>query len=101
LEEIASFGGLLIVHAEDPAVLDAHANHGGRDYHRFVESRPDEAEVTAIGNVIEGVRRTGARAHILHLSSAAALPELRAARAEGLPITVETCPHYLVLSEEQ
>ena len=101
LAEIASFGGLLIVHAEDPTVLDAHVNHGGRDYRRFVESRPDEAEVTAIGNVIEGVRRTGARAHILHLSSAAALPELRAARAEGLPITVETCPHYLTLSEEQ
>ena len=46
------------------------------------------------------MRRTGARAHILHLSSASALPELRAARAEGLPITVETCPHYLSLAAE-
>ncbi len=101
LEEIAGFGGLLIVHAEDPGVLDAHANAGGTDYHRFVESRPDEAEVTAIERVIAGVRRTGARAHILHLSSAAALPALREARAEGLPITVETCPHYLAISEEQ
>lgn len=101
LEEIATFDGLLIMHAEDPAVLDAHANHGGRDYHAFVESRPHEAEVTAIERVIAGVRRTGARAHILHLSSAAALPVLRAARAEGLPITVETCPHYLTIAEEQ
>jgi allantoinase len=101
LEEIAGFGGLLIVHAEDPGVLDAHANAGGTDYHRFVESRPDEAETTAIERVIAGVRRTGARAHILHLSSAAALPALRDARAEGLPITVETCPHYLTISEEQ
>ena len=101
LEEIAGFGGLLIVHAEDSGVLDAHANKGGTDYHRFVQSRPDEAEVTAIERVIAGVRRTGARAHILHLSSAAALPALRAARAEGLPITVETCPHYLTISEEQ
>ena len=101
LEEIAGFGGLLIVHAEDPGVLDAHANEGGTDYHRFVESRPDEAEVTAIERVIAGVRRTGARAHILHLSSAAALPALRAARAEGLPITVETCPHYLAISADQ
>ena len=50
--------------------------------------------------MIEGVRRTGTRAHILHLSSAEALPELRAARAEGLPITVETCPHYLTLAAE-
>ncbi|WP_213814186.1 allantoinase AllB [Glaciihabitans sp. dw_435] len=101
LEEIAGFGGLLIVHAEDPGVLDAHTNAGGVDYHRFVESRPDEAETTAIDRVIAGVRRTGARAHILHLSSAAALPALRAARAEGLPITVETCPHYLSFTEEE
>jgi allantoinase len=101
LEEIAGFGGLLIVHAEDPSVLDAHSNHGGVDYGRFVDSRPDEAETTAIERVIEGVRRTGARAHILHLSSAAALPALRAARAEGLPITVETCPHYLTIAAEQ
>ena len=100
LEEIASLGSVLIVHAEDPTVLDAHANHGGTSYPAFVESRPDEAETTAIDRVIDGVRRTGARAHILHLSSAAALPALRAARAEGLPITVETCPHYLVLAEE-
>ena len=100
LAELATFDGLLIVHAEDPTVLDAHGNEGGRDYHRFVQSRPDAAELTAIQNVIEAVRRTGARAHILHLSSAAALPMLRAARAEGLPITVETCPHYLTIAED-
>jgi allantoinase len=101
LEEIAAFDGLLIVHAEDPGVLDASANDGGREYSRFVDSRPDAAETTAIERVIAGVRRTGARAHILHLSSAAALPALRAARAEGLRITVETCPHYLTISEQQ
>ncbi len=100
LDELAEFDGLLIVHAEDPGVLDAHITHGGTDYHAFVESRPDEAEVTAIERVIAGVRRTGARAHILHLSSAAALPALRAARAAGLPITVETCPHYLTIAAE-
>ena len=100
MAEIAGFGGLLIVHAEDPTVLDAHGNEGGSDYRRFVESRPDESEVTAIERVIAGVRRHGTRAHILHLSSAEALPALRAARAEGLPITVETCPHYLSFDEE-
>ena len=99
LTEIAGFGGLLIVHAEDPQVLDAAPHGGGRDYRRFVGSRPPEAETAAIGAVIDGVRRTGARAHILHLSSAAALPMLAAAKAEGLPITVETCPHYLVFDE--
>ncbi len=101
LAEIASFDGLLIVHAEDPGVLHAHENGGGPSYDDYVASRPPEAEVAAIEHVIAGVRRTGARAHILHLSSAAALPELRAARAEGLPITVETCPHYLSLAQER
>ncbi len=100
LEEIAALGSLLIVHAEDPTVLAAHENGGGTSYEAFVESRPDDAETTAIDRVIAGVRRTGARAHILHLSSAAALPALRAARAEGLPITVETCPHYLTIDAE-
>jgi allantoinase len=100
LEEVADFDGLLIVHAEDPAVLHAHENAGGTDYDTFVASRPDASETTAIDRVIEGVRSTGARAHILHLSSAAALPALRAARAEGLAITVETCPHYLTIAAD-
>ena len=98
--ELAEFDGLLIVHAEDPAVLEASANDGGTDYHHFVESRPPAAEIAAIENVIRGVRETGGRAHILHLSSADALPALRAARADGLAITVETCPHYLVFDEQ-
>jgi len=100
LAELAAFDGLLLVHAEDPEVLHDHENGGGQGYGAYVASRPDEAEVVAISRVIAGVRRTGTRAHILHLSSAAALPELRAARAEGLPITVETCPHYLALASE-
>jgi len=100
LDELSAFDGLLLVHAEDPAVLDAAPHRGGEGYAAYVASRPDEAEVVAISRVIAGVRRTGTRAHILHLSSAAALPELRAARAEGLPITVETCPHYLTLASE-
>lgn len=100
LDELAPFDGLLIVHAEDPDVLIRAANSGGRDYRRFVDSRPPEAETEAIGGVLDGIRRTGGRAHILHLSAAAALPMLAAAKAEGLRITVETCPHYLTLDAE-
>jgi len=100
LAEVGSFGGLLIVHAEDPGRLEEAANAGGRDYADFVASRPDAAETIAIGAVISGVRETGARAHILHLSSAAALPEIREAKADGLPLTVETCPHYLTFDAE-
>ncbi|MDY7543525.1 allantoinase AllB [Cryobacterium sp. 5B3] len=99
--EIAAFGGLLLVHAEDPAELDAAPPAHGRSYAGFLASRPPQAEASAIDRVIDAVRRTGVRAHILHLSAAAALPRLRAARAEGLPITVETCPHYLSFAAEQ
>jgi allantoinase len=98
--EIAGFGGLLVVHAEDPAVLELHENAGGTAYADFVASRPDAAEDAAIARVIDVVRRTGVRAHILHLSSARVLPRLAAARAEGLPVTVETCPHYLSFAAE-
>lgn len=100
MREIAAFGGLLLVHAEDPAVLDAHENAGGVSYADYLGSRPPEAELASIEKVIAGVRATGCRSHILHLSSAAALPAIRSAKAEGLPLTVETCPHYLALASE-
>jgi allantoinase len=94
LAEVASFGGLLIVHAEDPWKIQDGARPGAA-YAVFEASRPDVAETTAIEHLLEGMRETGARAHILHLSSAQALPMIRAAKAEGLALTVETCPHYL------
>ncbi|MGY1985644.1 allantoinase AllB [Blastococcus sp. SYSU DS0669] len=101
LRTVAGFGGLVVVHAEDPAVLDAAPARPSRAYADFLLSRPDEAETGAIRQVLDGARETGARVHVLHLSSARALPLLRDARDEGLAVTVETCPHYLVLSAEQ
>jgi allantoinase len=98
-EELAAFDGLLIVHAEDPDVLVRAANAGGPEYPAFVASRPEEAESTAVDAVIDGLRRTGGRAHVLHVSAAAAVERIRAAKAEGLRITAETCPHYLVFDE--
>ena len=100
LQRTADLGALMIVHAEDPDLIDAAPGAHGRRYADFVASRPDSSEVSAIRTVIEAVRRTGARAHILHLSSAAALDDLRSAKAAGLPITVETCPHYLTFAAE-
>ena len=98
---IAGFDGLLIAHAEDPAVIGSAPQPGGPSYRDFVASRPDQAETEAIGWLLDAVRDTGCRTHLVHLSSAAALPRLAAARADGLPITVETCPHYLSLVAEQ
>jgi allantoinase len=63
-------------------------------------SRPDAAEADAVAGLIEVTRRTGCRTHIVHLSSAASLAPLRAAKEEGLPVTAETCPHYLTLRAE-
>ena len=63
-------------------------------------SRPQEAETARSTQVIEQARRTGARTHVLHLSAADALPELAAARADGVDVSIETCPHYLSLDAE-
>lgn len=101
LKEIASFGGLLIVHAEDAAVLEAAPHPPSRAYADFLLSRPDEAELAAIRRLLDGARETGCRVHVLHLSSARALDLLADARAEGLPVTVETCPHYLCLAADE
>jgi allantoinase len=102
MAEVARIGGLMIVHAEDAATLRrARREAMGRQYRDFLASRPPEAESRAIATVIESSRRTGARAHILHVSSATALPLIAAAKAEGLPVTAETCPHYLSFAAEE
>lgn len=97
---VAAFEGLLIVHAEDPEVVAKAPAAQGRQYSGFLTSRPPEAETRAIEQVIDAARRTGARLHILHLSAADALPTIAAARAAGVRLTVETCPHYLSLSAD-
>ncbi len=100
MTEIAAFDGLLIVHAEDPVVIASHGRDHTVHYREFLESRPPAAETIAIDTVIAAARETGCRAHIVHLSSAEALPALAAARADGVRLTVETCPHYLTLCAE-
>ena len=97
MTRIASFDGVLIAHAEAEAAI---GSVGGPSYRDFVQSRPPAAETEAISELIEAVRESGCRAHIVHLSAADALPLIAAAKAEGLPITVETCPHYLTLTAE-
>jgi allantoinase len=95
LRVLGSFPALLLVHAEDAGTIQrAPPARGGR-YADFLRSRPREAENLAVAQVIEGARRTGARVHVVHLSSAEALPLLRGARRDGVPVSVETCPHYL------
>ena len=101
LTELASFDGLLIAHAEDADVIAAAPEPTGASYAGFLASRPGLAEESAIARLVAAARDTGARAHVVHLADADALPLLREARAEGVRITVETCPHYLTFAAEQ
>jgi allantoinase len=101
LAEAATFDGLVIVHAEDPDAIETAPQPSGRAYAGFLGSRPREAEERAIATVVEAVRATGGRAHILHLSDADAIPLVAKAQAEGLALSVETCPHYLTLTAEE
>ncbi|TCO56972.1 allantoinase [Actinocrispum wychmicini] len=98
LREIRKFDGLMIVHAEDGHAVK---NARGRKYADFLASRPRAAENAAITRVIDLAKRTGARAHILHLSSADAIPMIAQAKADGVRITAETCPHYLTFVAEE
>jgi allantoinase len=96
-------GITLLVHAELPGPLGA--TPPGRSYAGWLAARPAAAEVEAIALLVRLSRRFAAagatpRVHVVHLSAAAGLPLVAGARAEGLPFSAETCPHYLVLEAE-
>jgi allantoinase len=101
LTEVAALDALLIVHAEDAGLLAAAPAASGRSYRAFLASRPSAAEDAAIAALLAAAGRHGARVHILHLASAAALPLIAAARSAGTAVTAETCPHYLTFCAEQ
>jgi allantoinase len=105
LPYVAETGLPLLVHAELPPQLDAAAKQL-RDadwgcYSTYLRSRPDEAELAAIRLMLSLCREYRFRLHIVHLATGLALEELSRARAEGLPVSVETCPHYLHLEAEK
>lgn len=97
MPELAKRGMPYLFHAE----LDQGETKGqpeGPDYETFLRSRPKAWENHAIESVIALAKKHKAHVHIVHLSSAEAIPMIRKARQEGVNITVETCPHYLVLN---
>ena len=103
MPELARLGALLIVHAEVPRPLEAcrqSTDSPSRSYRTFLDARPREAENEAVALMIRLCRDTGCRVHIVHHSSAEALPMLRNAKRFGLPISAETCPHYLHFAAE-
>jgi allantoinase len=100
MREIAAFDGILLIHAEDAATIDAAPSPGGRRYADFLRSRPPSAEIRAVESLVRLAGETGARVHVVHLSSADTVPLIVAARADGVRLTAETCPHYLTLAAE-
>ncbi len=107
LPVLASLRAPLIVHAEAQAPIDlaiariANAHGDPRAYATWLASRPPESELDAIRLLVRLCRETGARIHVVHLACGDAVPLLAEARAEGLPMSAETCPHYLCLAAEE
>jgi allantoinase len=104
LPHLVGTGLPLLVHAELSGPIDqatdALASADWTCYSTYLRSRPDDAELAAIRLMLSLCREFGFRLHIVHVSTSQALPELRAARSEGLAVTGETCPHYLHLFAE-
>lgn len=97
---LARLGLPLMVHAEDPACLLAGPSGGSKVYADYLVSRPVESERSAIELLVRLMEWCPTPVHVVHLSSASSLDIVRSARARGLPITVETCPHYLTFAAE-
>lgn len=97
---LAALGRPLIAHAE-VACAAAEPQGDPRSYATYLKTRPKAWENEAIELLIRLCRKTRCRVHVVHLSSAEAVAALRAAKQEGLPVTAETCPHYLALSAEE
>jgi len=98
---LARTGLPLMVHAEDPARLLPSPAQGSRHYATYLASRPPIAERDAIALLVRLMEWCPTRVHVVHLSSAESLDTIRAARSRGLPLTVETCPHYLTFAAEE
>jgi allantoinase len=99
---IANYKIPLLVHCEltDDEHMEA-LKKSPKNYNAYLQSRPKEWENTAIELVINLCRKYNCPVHIVHVSSAEALQKIKAAKKEGLPLTAETCPHYLFFSAEE
>jgi allantoinase len=103
-ENLAPLGVRTVVHAENSSIMARRQqllqNAGRIDAQAHLDARPAVAEIEAIGRVLTLAEWTGARVHIAHHSAADSLYLLRAAKARGVDVTVETCPQYLLLNTD-
>jgi allantoinase len=106
LPELAELGAPLLAHAEVPGPIEAALKnilpaYPATKYATWLGSRPSEAENDAIALLLRLAGEFDANIHIVHLSSSSALPQLAQARTRGVPVSVETCPHYLTFIAEE
>jgi allantoinase len=101
LAMLAELGSPLLVHAESEEVAASLPSLQSARYAEYLRSRPRGLENLAVAQVIEAARRTGGHAHVCHLSSSDAVPMIRSAQHDGVPVTAETCPHYLAICAEE
>jgi allantoinase len=90
----------LLVHAESPHRIRARGDERPESYSAYLATRPPEAEVDAIGLMIRLAEEFAVLTHIVHVAAVGAVDRLARAQASGVPITAETCPHYLTFSAE-
>ncbi|TYP73348.1 allantoinase AllB [Paenibacillus methanolicus] len=104
MKRIAELGKILVLHAEDESIvarLTAIARAEGRQSAAdYAATRPVEAETEAVGKALNYAKQTGCRLHFAHISSEAAVRMIGAARLAGVDVSLETCPHYLALTDE-
>ena len=98
MQALAQSRAPMIVHAEDPSQV---TTPSGPSYDAFVASRPPVAERRAIETVISAAAFSGARAHIVHLAAAECAALISSAKAAGIELSAETCPHYLFFAAEE
>ncbi len=98
MRALAESGAPMIVHAEDPSQVTAPS---GPSYDAFVASRPPVAERRAIETVISAAAFSGGRAHIVHLAAGECAALISSAKAAGIALSAETCPHYLFFAAEE
>ncbi|MBA2434560.1 MAG: allantoinase AllB [Chthoniobacterales bacterium] len=98
MKRAAELDLLVAVHAESNELIGAPSDHGTvRDY---LASRPIEAELSAVQTALDLARETGCRLHIVHVSCGRGVTLVADARAQGVDVTCETCPHYLFLNDQ-
>jgi allantoinase len=101
MRRIARLDSILLVHAEDPRVLEAQrARSTEKTASDFILSRPPEAELGAISAAITLAAETGCRLHVVHVSTAKGFDLILEAQARGVDVSGETCPHYLLYTKE-